>query len=681
MVQWGTMRLFARSLAVLLFLASSVFAANPTILNGDFESPVIPAPFISANPVAGWRHSGAQGLGYVMRVGYQDALGKATSAGTGKQFLLLGTGPETRADASWSTDITGLTPGVTYTLSFLMASQFPRLATTVTVNFPIGSDTPAENFTVSPFDLTYWTNWEQKQMNFVATAAVATVDFSVVEQRAELGLDNFTVAVAAPVLRPPSISNIALPIANGIVFSPGAPMLINGADLGTSPGDVASISIRGEAAPIIDFLNSGSLLVQVPLDLTPGPAAVTASHNGATTAQFFVTIAAFSPAIYYPGDSAFSDTAGNPITPSHLAIPGTPVTCIAIGLGPTIPPMITGVAATTAAPTTSAIQVNVGNSVVTPDSATLLVGSVTDYLVTFKPPFGIPAGAQAVTITLGGATSNTVTLFLGAPHPQITAVVNGASFKAGTVSPNSFVSLFGNSFGAADTTDIFPATDFNQVSVLVNASKVPLYAVSGSKGQINVVMPSEISEFGIALVEVSTQAGTSAAFQVNLAPDSVGIFRIPDPSNAQRNNGAVLFANSAWKVMPASMARALKLADCASVTKQSVCGQPAMVGDQIQIYLTGLGKATPNGDPNGAVLATGSLAPADGSVLYKTLDIPTVTIGGIPADVSFSGIAPGSAGQYQLNVAIPNGVEPGNDVPVKVTMPDGSTDTVTIAVK
>ena len=78
--------------------------------------------------------------------------------------------------------------------------------------------------------------------------------------------------------------------------------------------------------------------------------------------------------------------------------------------------------------------------------------------------------------------------------------------------------------------------------------------------------------------------------------------------------------------------------------------------------------------------ATGSLAPSDGSVLYKTLETPVVKIGGVPAVVEFSGIAPGNAGQYQINVAVPSGVKPGDDVTLEITMSDGSTDTVTIAV-
>jgi uncharacterized protein (TIGR03437 family) len=516
----------------------------------------------------------------------------------------------------------------------------------------------------------------------VATAGQAQLVFAIVEQQSEIGLDYVTISVATPPVLTPSVASISLPIGNLPELAAGAPMLVNGANLGTGPSDVASISIGGEAAPVIGFVNSSSLLAQVPVDLAPGPNAVTVTHQGITTTPFSVNVAEFSPAIYYPGTSAFTDSAGNPITLSNLAIPGTKVSCSAIGLGPTNPPMLTGVAAATAAPTATPVRAMVGPTLVTPEFAGLAVGSVTDYQVTFTIPLNTPAAAQPVTISVGGATSNTVTLLVGLALPQINAVVNGASFKSGTVSANSFVSLFGSSFGTQDTVaNIFPATVFNEVSVVVNGIKAPLYSVKGTTGQINVVLPSELPELGTAFVQVTNAEGTSASYELTLAPDSVGLFRIADPSNAARMNGAVLFANTAWKVMPLSMAQALGLPSCASVTMASVCGQPARVGDEIQIYLTGLGKATPNGNPSGNVLPTGSLAPANGSVLYETLQTPVVTIGGNPAVVSFSGIAPGSAGQYQINVAIPSGVAAGDSVPLTVKMPDGSADTVTIAVQ
>ena len=656
-------------------------ADNPTVLNGDFELPRIEAPFVSPVTVPGWIHNGATGLGNLARVGYTDGFGEITAAGHGSQFLLLGSGPESRGDASWSTNITGLTPGVSYSLGFLMGSQLPRIASTVKVSFFTGSSTAAQTFMVSPFALPYWGTWESKQMTFVAAAPTVTVVFSIFEQGSELGLDFVTVAPTTAPLQPPSITSISLPINNLMQFAPGDPVLITGANLGTGPDDAAIITMGGKPAPLISFLNSGSLLVEVPVDLPVGPAIVTATRNGVTTTPIHVTLSAFSPAIYYQGVSAFTDSGGNPITLSHMAIPGTAVTLLAIGLGPTNPPMVSGEKATAAAPTTTPVQVMVGNKMVVPDFAGLLVGSVTDYQVTFKVPVDTPTGAQAVNITVGGASSNTVTLLVGSSVPQINAIVNGATFKAGTAAPNSFVSIFGSSFGSEDSaSNIFPANGFNQVAVLVNGGAVPLYTVAGTKGQINIVLPSELAESGTALVQVTNAQGLSATFQLPLAADSVGVFRIADPSNPGRKNGAVLFSNSAWKVMPLSMAAALGLPSCASVTKASVCGQPAKVGDEIQIYLTGLGKATPNGDPNGKVLPTGSLAPADGSVLYKTVQMPTVKIGGIPAVVSFSGIAPGNAGQYQINVAIPGGVAPSDDVPLTVTMPDGSTDTVTIAV-
>jgi uncharacterized protein (TIGR03437 family) len=79
-------------------------------------------------------------------------------------------------------------------------------------------------------------------------------------------------------------------------------------------------------------------------------------------------------------------------------------------------------------------------------------------------------------------------------------------------------------------------------------------------------------------------------------------------------------------------------------------------------------------------LPNGQVAPPDGSTLYKTAQTPLVTIGGIPAAVSFSGIAPGTAGEYQLNITIPAAVAAGDNVPLVVTM-GSSSDTVTISIQ
>lgn len=500
--------------------------------------------------------------------------------------------------------------------------------------------------------------------------------------QAETRLDNLTINVQS--VAPPSgptITFINLPISNAPHLSPGAPMYIVGSNLGASSTDAAAITIGGKTAPVTVLLSAASLLAQVPVDLPTGSTTVTATYKGQASTPFNVTVDAFSPAIYNVAPS-FTDSAGTPITASHPAVPGVTVSCLAIGLGATNPPMVTGVKATAPAPTKTPVQVMAGNKMVLPDYAGLMVGSVTDYLVTFKVPSDVAAGDQQVTISVGGVASNAVTLQVGLPVPVVNAIVNGATFLARGAAPNSFVSFFGLNYGSQDTpSNIFPATNFSGISVLFNGVEAPLYFVFGAAGQINLVVPSELPESGTVSVQVKNAQGTSSVFLLKMAPTDVGLFRIGDPSNPKRNNGAVLFANTAWKVMPASMATAIGFSSCEGLGPAATCGQPAMVGDTLQIYVTGLGKATPDGDPNGKPLPTGSLAPNDGNPLYKTVQTPTVTIGGIPAQPSFSGIAPGNAGLYQINVAIPDGVQPGDDVQVVVTMPGGSTDTVTIAVR
>jgi uncharacterized protein (TIGR03437 family) len=68
----------------------------------------------------------------------------------------------------------------------------------------------------------------------------------------------------------------------------------------------------------------------------------------------------------------------------------------------------------------------------------------------------------------------------------------------------------------------------------------------------------------------------------------------------------------------------------------------------VLIYCTGLGEVSPT--PDDGVAATGQ----------NTVATPTVTIGGVNAPVSFSGLAPDFVGLNQVNVQIPGGLASGN---------------------
>lgn len=496
----------------------------------------------------------------------------------------------------------------------------------------------------------------------------------------------FTVVAGTPAPPAPVIAKVAGQAAAAALLTPGMPIEITGTGFGTGPADAATATIAGRAAPVLKFINSTDVVVQVPVDAPLGAATVTVTYKGVTSGPFNVTLEAIAPQIFRVTGSAISscyDPAGIAVTEAHPGIPNSQVYCLATGLGPTSPPQATNTTATAPSPATSSVQVMVGGKSVRPDYAGLFVGgSPGTFQVLFRLPPDVPSGNQPVQITAGGKTSNTVTIAVAAPIPLLAAIVNAATFQVRGAAPNSFISIFGANFGSQDTaSNIFPARSFNGVSVLFNSTTAPLYFVFGSAGQMNLVVPSELPESGTVKVQVRNSQGLSSTFFLQMADADVGMFRIPDPSNPARNNGAVLFANTAWRVMPASMAKAIGFPSCAGATPATVCGQPAAPGDSIAIFLTGLGKATPNGDPSGKPLATGSIAPVSGSPLYRTVQIPAVTIGGIPTPVGFSGIAPGNAGLYQLNLTIPAGVQPGDDVPVVVTTAGGSTDTVTIAVR
>jgi uncharacterized protein (TIGR03437 family) len=59
----------------------------------------------------------------------------------------------------------------------------------------------------------------------------------------------------------------------------------------------------------------------------------------------------------------------------------------------------------------------------------------------------------------------------------------------------------------------------------------------------------------------------------------------------------------------------------------------------------------------------------------------TVKIDSQPAQVLFSGLAPGFAGLYQVNVTVPSGITPGANAPVILTVGGISSSPVTVAIK
>jgi uncharacterized protein (TIGR03437 family) len=63
------------------------------------------------------------------------------------------------------------------------------------------------------------------------------------------------------------------------------------------------------------------------------------------------------------------------------------------------------------------------------------------------------------------------------------------------------------------------------------------------------------------------------------------------------------------------------------------------------------------------------------------MSLPVVTVGGVNAHVSWSGLAPTFTGLYQVNFIVPENAPTGSAVPVTVSIDSAVSNTVTMAIQ
>lgn len=227
-------------------------------------------------------------------------------------------------------------------------------------------------------------------------------------------------------------------------------------------------------------------------------------------------------------------------------------------------------------------------------------------------------------------------------------VVNAATNAAGPIAPGSGVSIYGSGF--TDQTRSAPGaplpTTLAGVSVYVNGFAAPLLFVSPN--QINIQVPWEL---GVG-------DGT-APFTVSIDGPAIRGTRPDSPVSATFSNTVSsrvnLFAPGVYVALQGA-------------TGRPVSAEPARSGDVLVVYAAGLGPVT-------VPVATGRLAPLD--VLSYTVETPIVTIDGQRAELLFSGLTPGTAGVYQINLRVPADVRAGG-VPLVIAVGGQSSPAVTL---
>jgi uncharacterized protein (TIGR03437 family) len=239
-----------------------------------------------------------------------------------------------------------------------------------------------------------------------------------------------------------------------------------------------------------------------------------------------------------------------------------------------------------------------------------------------------------------------------------TGLFNAATYASGNqVALGSFVSIFGYQLGnpiamAASGTPL--PTLLGDTNVLLG--DIPLHVSYVGGNQINALIPSTIAPNTQQQLVVQRGAITeSLALLVTVAESQPGIYTINQQGTGQ---GVILIDGANVIAAPAGTA---------------IGSRPAHQGEFIDIFATGLGRVS-NPPADGA--AAPSIEP-----LARTLTQAMVTVGGVPAMVSFSGLAPGFAGLYQVNVQIPPGAPAGDAIPVVLTVGAAVSNVATIAIQ
>jgi uncharacterized protein (TIGR03437 family) len=220
-------------------------------------------------------------------------------------------------------------------------------------------------------------------------------------------------------------------------------------------------------------------------------------------------------------------------------------------------------------------------------------------------------------------------------------IQNGATFIEGAVAPGEIVTLRGAGIGPEKGasgqigSDGKVSTKLAGVQVLFDEYPAPLLYVQSQ--QINAIVPWEVANLPLF-------QGTQVHVQYN---------------GASSNAPSIQLSNTAPGIFLANYFTGQAVALNADGTPNSP-KNPAKRGSVVAFFGTGGGATNPPG-------VTGGIWPS--RPLAHLMPPVTVQIGGVDADVSYAGSAPGQvSGIFQINVRVPDSLSPSTGQPIVVTI-------------
>lgn len=216
--------------------------------------------------------------------------------------------------------------------------------------------------------------------------------------------------------------------------------------------------------------------------------------------------------------------------------------------------------------------------------------------------------------------------------PAIGALVNSASYQAGPPSPNTILTFFYRDLPGAQP-----------LRVLIDGRSVEI--LYDGPFQLNFVVPPTAIPNASASLQISSAGNLLLATPLQIADASPSLF-----TASQSGTGQASVLNQDYTYNGAYTPAV-----------------PAARGSILMVYGTGFGVANPPGQDGLSWLASAVSA----------------IIGGLPAEVTFAGLAPGyTPGLQQINIRIPEGCPTGAAVPIRLQIGGHSTQPgTTIAVE